>query len=195
MATAATAPIVMPAPAFAQYQATVPSGTVIQVRYKDGDKIMVTPEETAPVDLIVAKDIKAPLGAILVPAGSTIKGQLQPAEGGSQYVASQIILPNGKQLPLDATSQVVTRKEEVRKGPRARSILVGTAVGAGAATALSTIFGGGLRGVKAWRVLAGAGAGAIGGTLLGRRKVELVSIQPSQDLALTLRSNLLVSDP
>jgi hypothetical protein len=177
-------------PALAQSTATVQAGTLIPTRY-EGKKILVTPTETAPVTLIVDQDIKAPLGAVLIPAGSQVKGQLQPAEGGSQFVASQIILPDGKQLTVDATSKVVTRKETIKKGPQASSILIGTAVGAGAATALSAIFGD----VSLWKVLVGAGGGALAGTFLGRKSVELVSVNPNEDLDLTLRSNLVITYP
>lgn len=187
-----------PSPVLAQSQvtvATIPAGTIIPVRSEDAKKILVTPTETSPLTLIVRSDIRAPLGAILIPAGSQVKGQLQPTGNGQQFVATQIILPSSKVLTTDARSQVVTRTETIRKGVKPTSVAVGTVVGAGAATALSAIFGGGSRGIKAWRVLAGAGTGAVAGSLTGLRKTTLISIDPNTDLDLTLQSSLTITYP
>jgi hypothetical protein len=182
----------------AQSQVVVPAGTTIAVEYtetKNADKIVVTPTETAPLSLTVKTDVKAPMGAILIPAGSTVKGQLQPANGGTQYVATEIILPNnGKKLAVNATSQVVTRQETIRKGAKTTTILAGTVAGAGAAAALSGIIGGG-KSITPLRVLAGAGVGTAAGAVLGRRKVDVIVVKPNEDLTLTLQSNLVITYP
>ena len=57
-----------------------------------------------------------------------------------------------------------------------------------AATVLSEIFGD----IDALEILGGAGAGAIGGLLLGGNEAELVSIDPNNDLDLTLETDLTI---
>ncbi len=165
----------------------VMAGATIPVRHEK-EKIIVTPEETAPVTLIVAENLTSQ-GRVLIPAGSQIEGQLQPAEGGTQFVARSLTLSNtGRKVALDATSKVVTRTQEIDKGTNVRSILTGAAAGAGAAALITLITGHRLNlGV----ILGGAGLGALGGVLIdGRKKAKVIVVEPVQDLELTLRSPL-----
>ena len=166
---------------------TVPRGFVIPVEY-DEDKILVTPEETVPVTLYVAANVKDNRRNTLIPYGSEIVGEIRPNldESGSFFVAEELIFPDGTSHAIDATSEVVTRKETIKKGANAGEILKGAAIGAAAATVLSEIFGD----IEFLEVLGGAGAGAIAGLLLGGNEVELVSIDPNNDLNLTLQTNL-----
>jgi hypothetical protein len=178
---------------------TVPEGFVIPVEYKE-EKILVTPEETVPITLSVAANVKDSRGNVLIPYGSEISGQIQPSDeessdeessneqSGSQFVAEEIVFPDGTSHSLDAVSNVVTRRETVKKGANAGDILEGAAIGAGAAAILSDIFGD----IETLEVLGGAGAGAIAGVLLGGNKAELVSIDPNNDLDLTLQSDLAI---
>ena len=166
---------------------TVPRGFVIPVEY-DEEKILVTPQETIPVTLYVAANVKDNRRNTLIPYGSEIVGQIRPNsdESGSFFVAEELIFPDGTSRSIDAMSQVVTRKETIKKGANAGEILKGAAIGAAAATVLSEIFGD----IEFLEVLGGAGAGAIAGLLLGGNEVELVSIDPNNDLNLTLQTNL-----
>ena len=166
---------------------TVPRGFVIPVEY-DEEKILVTPEETVPVSLYVAADIKDDRRNILIPYGSEIIGAIRPDydQTGSYFEAEELIFPDGTTQSIDAVSQVVTRTETVKKGANAKDILQGAAIGAAAATVLSEIFGQ----IDFLEVLGGAGAGAIAGVLLGGNEVELVSIDPNNDLNLTLQTDL-----
>jgi hypothetical protein len=180
----------LPMSTLAQSNRVVPAGTIIPVRDLKAKKILLAPNETSKLTLVVSADVLSPSGRVAIPAGSKVSGQLQPTEGGSQFVASEIILLSGETLRMDATSQVVTRTESVKKGMKPTTIAAGTVIGAGAATALSAIFGGGASGVKWWRSLAGAGAGAVTSGFLFRQSVELISIDPNTDLDLTLQSRL-----
>ncbi len=165
----------------------VMAGATIPVRH-DKEKIIVTPQETAPVTLIVAENLTSQ-GRVLIPAGSQIEGQLQPTEGGTQFVARSLTIGNtGRKVALDATSKVVTRTQEIDKGTNVRSILTGAAAGAGAAALITLITGHRLNlGV----ILGGAGLGALGGVLIdGRKKAKVIVVEPVQDLELTLRSPL-----
>jgi len=168
---------------------TIPQGFAIPIEY-DEEKILVTPEETVPVTLFVAADIKDSRRNILIPYGSEILGQIAPdeAESGSFFSADEIVFPDGTSQSIEAESQIVTRREIVKKGANAGDILQGAAIGGAAAAVLSEIFGD----LGALEVLGGAGAGALAGLLLGGNEVELVSIDPNNDLDLTLLSSLTV---
>jgi hypothetical protein len=166
---------------------TIPRGFVIPIEYEE-EKILVTPEETVPVTLLVAADIKDRDRQVLIPYGSEIVGQIQPSEDepGSFFMADKIVFPDGTTEYIDAASEVITRTETVSKGADAGEIVKGAAIGGAAAAILSEIFGK----IDTVEVLGGAGAGALAGVLLGKKKTELISIDPNNDLDLTLLSSL-----
>jgi hypothetical protein len=168
---------------------TIPKGFVIPMEYEE-EKILVTPEETVPITLLVAADIKDSRRNILIPYGSEITGQIQPSddESGSFFQADKIVFADGTTQSIDAVSEVVTRRETVKEGAKAGDILQGAVIGGAAAAVLSEIFGD----IGALEVLGGAGAGALAGVLLGKNEVELVSIDPNNDLDLTLLNSLAV---
>ena len=167
-------------------QVTIPSGTTIPVRYNQAKKIVVSPKETMAVTLTVASNIITRSGSILIPAGSTIEGELQPASNGSQFVARTLITNNRRQS-IDATSRVISQTT-VKKGSKTGNILKGAAVGAAAAAALGALTGD--RAIATEEVLLGTGVGAAGGALINTKKADVVVIEPNTDLALTLNSNL-----
>lgn len=164
----------------------IPSGTTIPVMYEK-DKILVTKEETVPVTLQVAANVKNRYGTILIPYGSQIVGEIEPAGSGSRFVAKELIINEDRRQYLEASSNVVTKTEEVRKDS-VDSILKGAAIGAAAATAISAVTGD--KAIATEEVLGGAGLGALGGWLLGKKRVEVVSINPETDLDLTVNSDL-----
>ena len=169
----------------------IPSGTSIPVRY-DKEKIIVMPDETAPVTLTVATNVTSSDGSVLIPEGSQISGDLKPVSGGTQFVAKELTFyrrqleKQSRAFPINATSNVVTRTEEITKGSSTTSILTGAAVGGGAAAAISALTGN--HSISALEVLGGAGLGAVGGALLNRPKVNAIVIYPSQDLTVRLTS-------
>ena len=168
---------------------TVPRGFVIPVEF-DKEKILVTPEETVPITLIVAANVRDSRRNTLIPYGSEIVGQIEPSEDGSGsfFAAQELVFPDGTAQFINATSDVVTRRETVKKGASTGDILKGAAIGGAAAAVLSEIFGD----IGALEVLGGAGAGALAGWLLGGNEAELVSIDPNNDLDLTLQADLTV---
>lgn len=191
--TGTTAPMIAPAPASAQYfpqetQVTIPAGTSIPVRYDNAEKIVVSTNETVPVTLRVATNIINRRGVVLIPAGSQIVGQLQPVQGGAQFVASELVTSQGRRQEINATSRVITRTQQVQQGVDTGNILKGAVLGSAAAAGISGIVGN--RHISAGKVLLGTGVGAAGGALLGRKKVDVVVIKPNTDLNLTLRSAL-----
>lgn len=165
----------------------IPAGTQIPVRYDGAEKIVVLPTETNDLTLKVARNIRSSAGQLLIPSNSQVKGKLRPADGGSQFVAEELILTDGTSYRLNADSEVVTRTEQIRRTDNG-AILKGTAAGAGVATLLSGVLGS--RKITAPKILLGAGAGALSGWLLGKRNVDVVAIYPNTDLALTLNSPL-----
>lgn len=193
----ATAPLVTPAPASAQFrsqpirsqptQVTIPTRTSIPVRYDQAEKIVVSPNETMPLTLTVATDIINRSGTVLIPAGSQIVGQLQPATEGSQFVARELVTYQNNRQSIDATSRVISQTQ-VTEGASAGSILKGAAAGSAAAAAIAGLTGN--RNISAGEVLIGTGVGTAGGLLLGRRKTDVVVINPDTDLDVTLNSSL-----
>ncbi|MEH2409570.1 S-layer homology domain-containing protein [Nostoc sp.] len=170
---------------------TIPQGTAIAVKYDKAQKILVTKDETAPLTLTVSQNVVTQQGTIVIPAGSQIIGQLKPATGGSQFVAEKLVLASGQEYQLNATSEVITKTETVKKGISTSAIIKDTVLGAGAATAISAVTGD--RAIATEEVLGGAGIGALVGLILGRNSVDLIAIDPNTDLQMTINQNLLVS--
>lgn len=191
--TGAAAPIIAPVPASAQSRTvttTIPSGTAIPVRYNNAEKIVVNPKETMALTVTVPSNIKSRYGTVLIPSGSQIVGQLQPASGGSQFVARELITSSGRRQSISATSRVIA-STQVRKGASVGTVVGGAAAGSAVATAISALTGD--RRIVAGEVLIGTGVGTLSSLFLGRRKVDVVVVNPDTDLNLTLRSNLPVS--
>lgn len=201
MSASAIAPILIASPASAQNRDSIsqrgnyriPSGTAIQVRYDSAEKIVVSPNETTNLTLTVDRDVVSRDGEILIPARSQVSGQLRPASGGSQFVARDLILPSGERRSIDASSDVITRTEEVRKGTNLTSLLAGAAVGSAAGALIAGVTGD--RRINPLEVLAGTGVGTVGGLLLGgrNRSNRVVIIDPDRDLDLRLDSDLVVN--
>lgn len=203
ISASAIAPLVKPDAALAQYRqrreqrtqqyyVAVPAGTTMQVRLNDAEKVVVMPDETKDLTLEVARAVTARNGSVLVPVGSKIVGKLQPARGGSQFIANEIIVNPGqrqeKRYFLNGRSRVVTRTERVRKGANTGNILEGAAIGGAAAAAIAALTGD--RALATEEILGGAGLGALAGLFLNRRQVDVVVVYPNQDLAVRLDSEL-----
>ena len=137
--TASTIPTQYIAGASVASSSELLAGTSIPVKYSAAQRIIVAPTETAPVTLTVAQDIRNSQGTVVIPAGSQVIGQLQPAQGGSQFVASQVIV-NGRQIALNATSNVIQNTRNVRD-PNFGTILGGAAIGSAASAIIQGVTG------------------------------------------------------
>jgi S-layer homology domain len=148
----------------------VVAGSNIPVRYTAAEKIVVATNETADVSLTVAADVRDSQGAVAIPAGSLVNGQLVPTNGGSQFVARSVVL-NGQAYPLSATSGVVQTKRNLRD-PNLGLILGGAALGSGAAAAIGGTTGN--RTVNGGNVLLGGTVGAATAANQGRNAISAI---------------------
>lgn len=167
------------------------AGKQFPVTYEK-DKIIVTPDETIPLTVNLAKDIIDVNGNVLIPQGSQLVGQLEPAtknsKKGTQFVARELIFPNGNRQDIDATSSVITRKEKISKGTDTSKIVQDAAIGAGAASVIGLITDHKIRLIEP---ILGAGAGAAASVLLRRKQAEVIVVKPQNgDLDVKLRSDL-----
>lgn len=204
MTSATTLPLLTAIPAIAQsepYQiaqlfptpsgVVVPAGTIIQTRFEDedADKIIVTPDETAELTLIVTEDVRSSRGTVVIRAGSRISGELRPYGDGTRFEAEQVVFEGSdRTYEIDATSQVFTQRETISEKSDP-DILRGAIIGAAAAAVLAEIFGS----IDVIEVLGGAGIGVLGEILLRRdREVEVIVINPTDDLSLRLDSDFVL---
>lgn len=174
-------------------QGTVPTGTMLSVAYDQGDKVVVLPDETAALTLNVAQAITDRSGRILIPMGSQVVGELRPSGDGSQFVAQELVLPGGQRLGLNATSQTVTTTETIRRGATLGETLAGAVLGSGAAAAIARTTGD--QDVGTLEVLAGTATGATIARIFGRDRVEVITINPTRDLSLTVNAPVVLSAP
>ncbi|HEY9906793.1 MAG TPA: hypothetical protein V6D18_04205 [Thermosynechococcaceae cyanobacterium] len=200
MVSSAIVPLTLPAAAAPQTLAqlfpsqpgarrlAIPAGTRLPVRYEAAEKVVLLPTETVPLTLTIDRNIRASDRTLLIPAGSQVSGKLKPAEGGSQFVADTLVLTDGTRYNIRASSQVVTTTQEVRPGVDTGAVLKGAAIGAAAASVISGVTG--KRRITLGKILGGGAAGAVGGLLLGKKKADVVVVNPNSDLELTLDSSL-----
>lgn len=168
----------------------IPAGTAIPVRYDRADKILLAQNEPqpTPITLTVAQNIVSSDGAVLIPAGSQVSGQLTVAQGAAQFTATQLVLQNGQQVAIAATSDPITTTESVRRGANTGSLLKGAVLGSAAAAGVAGVTGN--RDITAGKVLIGTGVGALAGLIFGGDRVDLISIRPNTDLNLRLTNAL-----
>jgi hypothetical protein len=169
------------------------SGTRIRVEEQDGKKIVVGPDETFAATLITTEEVRSDRGTILIPRGTKVEGEFQPArdEAGTQFVARRIIFRDGTERDLNASSNIVNTRKKISKGVNVDPIWQGALVGGGASAIISSI----VSDVGIFKVLGGAGAGALAGWLIaGRKKTEVIVVEPSENLELTLDSDLILSN-
>ncbi|MEO0377922.1 MAG: hypothetical protein AAF329_25660 [Cyanobacteria bacterium P01_A01_bin.17] len=189
-------PLLAPQPAAAQIfrrsdgRLKIAEGTRIRTTRSGAKRIIINPDESMPISLTTDQAVRSRRGTVVIPRGSTIRGKLAPRRGGTQFIADSLILKDGGRFNIRANSDVITRTKEVDRGRRTDPIWQGALVGGAATAAISEIFGE----AGIFKVLAGSGAGALGGFLLGGRdKAEVRVIDPQTDLDLTLESDLFLS--
>ncbi|MEO0405861.1 MAG: hypothetical protein AAF289_00775 [Cyanobacteria bacterium P01_A01_bin.135] len=180
---------------FDSARATLSAGTPIDTLYEETDddgnrveRVVVLPDETAPLSLTVARDVRSTAGTVVIPAGSTIEGELRPLEDdavGTQFFSEEVTLPNGERYDIDAISAPITRTEIITEESD-RDFIKGAVIGGAAAAVLAEILGD----IDILEVLGGAGLGALGILIFGGgdEDVEVVVVEPEQDLDVALQS-------
>lgn len=183
--TAINSPYIANANVATEYR--IPAGTTIPVSYMK-DKILLMPDETLPVTFAVRTNITTQEGQVLIPAGSQVKGELRPVgDDATQFVAQELIYPDGSKRPFAATSSPITETETVRRGTNTGDLLRNAALGTAAAAAIAAVTGD--RAIATEELLIGAGAGAVLTLIqnfLGRNSVDLLVVEPETNLNLTL---------
>jgi hypothetical protein len=175
----------------------IPAGTTIPVSYDKADKILLSKTDVVPLTLIVNSNLRDRNGNVIIPAGSEVSGKLTPVGQGVQFIAEEVRINGNRSFPIDATSQVVTRTETIRKGASTQDILLGTAAGAGAAALIAGVTGDNR--IEVLDVLAGAAVGTLAGWglptagVLGGSSNQLYAVNPDRDLNLRLQSDLSLS--
>ena len=175
--------------------ASIATGTQVSVNYAGSNKIVLLPDETLPLTLQVAADVRDSQGQILIPSNAQVLGELRPATSssgaGSQFVAQTLVFPNGRRVDVKAQSKVITTTETVRRGASLGEVFAGAVLGSGAAAAVGSVTGD--EELQTWEVLTGTVAGALGGLVLGRERVEVIAIDPASDLTLTVSETVALS--
>ncbi|HEY9691382.1 MAG TPA: hypothetical protein V6D15_04220 [Oculatellaceae cyanobacterium] len=196
----AAAPIITTSPAAAQsifkgrtqqqLGITIPYGTTLPLTYNSSQKLVVPANQALPVPLTlqVAGNVRARSGALLIPMGTEVVGELQPVNGGARFVAREIVFYGNRRQAINATSNIIAQTQESQGGINTGTVLKNAAIGAAAAAGISGVTGDKKIGVG--EVLIGAGAGAASGVLLGSNKTDAVVLNPSASLNVTLSSDL-----
>ena len=149
----------------------LPVGQAIATKINRQDTLYINKGETVKTSLLVAQDISANNGTVLIPAGAVIEGQFVPAEGGSKFVA-QKFTSRGATVRLQAESALINDVKDPRE-TNAGAILTDAGIGGAAGAVLSGI----LRGnIQILDILGGAAAGAVIGNVTAP---QVTVIEPS----------------
>ncbi len=139
------------------------------------------PDSVYPLEVAVTQNIFDNQGRLVIPAGSRVFGQMEPAPGGSRFVATSIVL-GGRTYSLRAASNILSDEKDPRQYS-AEAIVQDAAIGAAAGTLLGAITGN----LSAGNVLGGAVAGVVVGNVTAP---QVVVLRPGQSFNLTLEAPL-----
>lgn len=182
---------------FDSARVAIPAGTRIQTVYNEtGDngemveKIILAPDERIDITVTLVEPIRSNFGTVLIPAGSEIDGELRPLNEdrmGTQFHAETLRLPNGQVTDIDGVSSPITRTETITEETNP-DFVKGAVIGAAAAAVLAEILGS----IDVLEVLGGAGLGALGIWIFGggEKEVDVVVVDPRNDLDVILMSDL-----
>ncbi|MGP1386781.1 MAG: S-layer homology domain-containing protein [Thainema sp.] len=177
----------------------IPEGTTLPIRYDGAERILISPEEPdpVPVTLIISQNVTDQNGALLIPVGSQVEGELriveENGEEGTKFYAETLRVPSTSTNPsytvdLEAESELITDTETITEDTDVGTVIRDAALGAAAAAAIAEITGE----IDVEEVLGGAGIGTLIGLFLDRDEAELLVVDPDRDLNLTLTESLTV---
>ncbi|MCF2972362.1 hypothetical protein L1047_14280 [Synechococcus sp. Nb3U1] len=139
------------------------------------------PDTVYPLQLAVTQGIYDAQGRLVIPAGSRIYGQMEPAPGGSRFIGTSIVI-GGRTYSLRATSNIIRDEKDPRQYS-GDALVRDAAIGAAAGAVLGALTGG----VSVGNVLGGAAAGVVIGNVTAP---QVVVLRPGQSLNLTLEAPL-----
>ncbi|URR35870.1 S-layer homology domain-containing protein [Thermosynechococcus sp. HN-54] len=148
----------------------LPAGQQIPARFPDAERIVLSPNESVAIRLVTAADVRDGQGRVVIPVGSEIFGQIQPAQGGSQFVANTVVI-NNRQLPIAANSQVIRTIRDARD-PNIGNVFRNAAIGSAVAAGISGLAGD--RRITPLKVLTGTVTGAAIETNQGRPATSII---------------------
>jgi hypothetical protein len=169
----------------------VPAGTSIPLKQPDGKRIIVTPDETVQVTLVTTEEVRSRRDSTIIPAGTRVRGEFRPTNGGTAFYAEEIKLSSGRR-DISGRTNVINNRRTIKKGVNTDRIWQGALVGGGAATVISAL----VTRPGVFKTLAGAGAGALAGWLIGRNSGQardVIVVDNTDILDLRLDEDLLVS--
>jgi hypothetical protein len=195
-ATSAVPVLMLSEPATARIVAprlarVVPAGTSLPLKQPDGKRIIVTPDETVRVTLVTTEEVRSRRDNTVIPAGTRVRGEFRPTNGGTAFYAERIELPGGDRN-INGRTNVINNRRTIKKGVNTDRIWQGALVGGGAATVISAL----VTRPGVFKTLAGAGAGALAGWLIGRnggQARDVIVVDNNDFLDLRLEEDLLVS--
>jgi hypothetical protein len=146
----------------------------IQAITANSETLYLNPDATVERSL----QVEAPtsLNGRTIPAGSTLRGQFEPAPGGVRYVATAVEVGN-QVYTINAASELLRDIKDPRETSTG-AILTDAGIGAAGGAAVGGILTGR---VSVGSILGGAAAGAIVGNTTAQR---VVVIEPNQTLTL-----------
>ncbi len=139
------------------------------------------PDTVYPLELAVTQGIYDSQGRLVIPAGSRIYGQMEPAPGGSRFIGTSIVI-GGRTYSLRASSNIIHDEKDPRQYS-GDAIVGDAAIGAAAGALLGALTGG----VSVGNVLGGAAVGVVVGNVTAP---QVVVLRPGQSLNLTLEAPL-----
>jgi len=139
------------------------------------------PDTLYPLEVAVTQNIFDSQGRLVIPAGSRVFGQMEPAAGGSRFVATSIVV-GGRTYSLRASSSVLPDEKDPRHST-AEAIAQDAAIGAAAGVVLGALTGN----LSLGNVLGGAVAGGVVGNVTAP---QVVVLRPGQSFYLTLEAPL-----
>jgi hypothetical protein len=170
----------------------IAAGAVIPATTEKGEKFSLNPNETKAYTLVIPSNLRASNGTLLVAAGSKVEGEFRPVGNGVQFVSKTLVTSDGKRFSMDASSDIIARRETVKQGVSTRAIWQGAAGGAAVAAVLGAVTGD--KKIDLKEVLVGGVVGGAGGAAVGRKTVEVIAVQPNQDLNLRLSQALALNN-
>ncbi|MDX2273003.1 MAG: hypothetical protein NW237_13795 [Cyanobacteriota bacterium] len=174
-----------PTPAQQQFNlgtSQLQQGTVIPVSSSSANQPQYfSPDTVYPLTLTVAQNIFDANGRLVLPIGSRISGQMEPATGGSRFVGTSIQV-NGRTYSMRASSPILPDEKDPRQYS-SQSVAEDAAIGAAAGAVLGILTGG----VSTTGVIGGAAAGVVTGNVTAP---QVVVLRPGQSFTLTLESSL-----